>query len=75
MKRRLDQLLGGVLKATASLIAGLPSALELPPEVVTEAILETEKQIAEAARIAEEEREAVWRAQFVPAAYLLVERM
>ena len=30
--RRLDQLLGGYLKPTASLIAGLPAALELPPE-------------------------------------------
>jgi hypothetical protein len=68
--RRLDQLCAGELKATVSLIAGLPAALELPSEVIADAICQTEQQLAEAERIAEQE-EAAWRAKFQPSAYLL----
>ena len=46
--RRLDELCSGELKATRALIAGLPAALELPPEVIADAIRQTEQQIAEA---------------------------
>ena len=56
--RRLDELCAGELKSTASLIAGLPPALESPPEVVADVIRQTEQQIAEAERIAEQERDA-----------------
>ena len=69
--RRLDELCAGDLKSTASLIAGLPAALEVPPEAVTEAIRRTEQQIAEAKQLAEQEEEAAWRAKFQPCAYLL----
>ncbi len=70
--RRLDQLCAGELKATASLIAGLPAALKLPTEVIADAVRQTEQQVAEARRIAEqEEEEAAWRAKFQPCAYLL----
>jgi hypothetical protein len=69
--RRLDELCGGELKTTASLIAGLPAALELPPDVITDTIRKTVQQLDEAARIAEEEREAAWRKSFRPGAYLL----
>ncbi len=69
--RRLDELCAGELKSTASLIAGLPPALESPPEVVADVIRQTEQQIAEAERIAEQERDAAWRARFQPCAYLL----
>src|SRR5580704_11143259 len=69
--RRLDELCAGEMKATASLIAGLPAALELPPEVITDTIRQTVQQLDEAARIAEEEREAAWRKSFRPCAYLL----
>ena len=69
--RRLDQLCAGELKSTASLIAGLPAALELPPEVVADAIRQTERQIAEARQIAEQEEEAAWRAKFQPCAYFV----
>ena len=69
--RRLDQLCAGELKATVSLIAGLPAALELPLEVIAGAVRQTEQQIAEAERIAEQEEEAAWRARFQPSAYLL----
>ena len=69
--RRLDELCAGKLKSTASLIAGLPAALELPPEVVADAVRQTEQQVAEARRIAEQEEEAVWRAKFQPCAYFV----
>ncbi len=69
--RRLDELCAGELKSTASLIAGFPAALELPPEVIAYAVRQTEQQIAEARRIAEEEEEAAWRARFRPCAYLV----
>ena len=48
--RRLDELCAGELKATTSLIAGLPAALELPPSVVADAIRQTVQQVAEARR-------------------------
>src|SRR5271165_3273524 len=53
--RRLDVLCAGELKATTFLIAGLPAALELPTGVVADAIHQTEQQIAEMRRIAEQE--------------------
>jgi len=69
--RRLDQLCAGELKATASLIAGLPVALELPPEVIADAVRQTAQQVAGAERIAEQEAEAAWRASFEPCAYFV----
>jgi hypothetical protein len=69
--RRFDELCAGQLKATASLIAGLPAALELPTKVVDDAMRQTVQQLDEAARLAEEEREAAWRAEFRPCAYPL----
>jgi hypothetical protein len=69
--RRLDELCAGELKTTASLIVGLPAALELPPDVITDTIRQTMHQLDEAARIAEERREAAWRSTFRPCAYLL----
>jgi hypothetical protein len=67
--RRLDELCAGELKATTSLIAGLPAALELPPSVVADAIRQTVQQVAEARRIAEQQEEAAWRSRFQPCAY------
>jgi hypothetical protein len=69
--RRLDELYAGDMRTTASLIVGLPAALDLPPEIIDESIRETVQQIEEAARIAEEKRESAWRASFRPCAYLL----
>ncbi len=69
--RRLDELRAGELKSSASLIAGLPAALELPPEDVAEAIGQTQHQLAEARQIADAARDAAWRANFQPCAYLL----
>ena len=69
--RRLDELCVGEMKTTASLIAGLPAALELPIEVISDTIRQTGHQIEEAARIAEEKREAASRKSFRPCAYLL----
>ena len=69
--RRLDELCAGELKAAASLMPGLAAALELPPELVAEAIRQSERQIAEAERIAEQHEEAAWRAKFQPCVYLV----
>ena len=69
--RRLDQLCAGEFKSTASLIAGLPAALELPRELVADAVRQTEQQVAEARRITEQEEEAAWRAKFQPCAYFV----
>src|ERR1700694_42567 len=39
--RRLDELCAGEMKTTVSLIAGLPAALELPPDVITDTMRQT----------------------------------
>ena len=65
--RRLDELCGGELQKTEWLMKGLPSALELAPHRVADALRETEKQLAEIKRRADAER----RASFHPSAYLL----
>jgi hypothetical protein len=62
--RRLDQVYAGDLEKAASLLRGLPKALNLSPETVQRAIDETVQQIAA-------EAEARWRASFEPCAYLL----
>jgi hypothetical protein len=64
--RLLDELCSGNLTATTSLIAGLPVALELPPEVIAVAIRQTEQQIAKAEQI-----DPAWRANFRPCAFLV----
>ena len=69
--RRLDELCVGELKRTATLIAALPAALELPPEVVADAVRQTAQQVADARRIAEQEEESAWRAKFQPCAYFV----
>jgi hypothetical protein len=62
--RRLEQVLAGDFERADALLRGLPKALDLSPDVVQEAMDKTVRQIAS-------EREAVWRSQFQPAAYLL----
>ena len=69
--RRLDELCAGELKTTASLISSLPVALDLPSEVIAAAIHQTEQQIVEARRIADQQEEADWRAKFEPCAYFV----
>jgi hypothetical protein len=62
--RRLEQVLVGDLERADTLLRGLPKALNLPPDVIQEAIDETVRQIAA-------EQDALWRASFHPSAYLL----
>jgi hypothetical protein len=62
--RRLEQVLAGDLERADALLRGLPNALGLSPDVVQEAIDKTVQQIAA-------EQDALWRASFQPAAYLL----
>ena len=65
--RRLEQLYQGYFRGCTTLIRTLPAALDLPAEVVTEAVESTKRQIHEA-------KEAAWRAEFVPHAVVLTER-
>jgi hypothetical protein len=55
--RRVDELWAGNLKSTLSLIAGLPAALEVPHEVIADALRQTEQQLAELTGIADQEEE------------------
>jgi hypothetical protein len=64
-----------------SVLARLPAALELPSELVEQAVLDTRLAIAEENRVAGEEakaqqvaREAEWRRSFRPHAVILTER-
>jgi len=65
--RRLEQLYQGYFRGCTTLIRTLPAALDLPAEVVTEAVESTKRQIHEA-------KEAAWRAEFIPHAVILTER-
>ena len=62
--RRLDQVYAGDFDRAAAFLRGLPEALTLPPETIQEAIDATTRQIAAKA-------DALFRASFKPAAYLL----
>ena len=52
-------------------IDALPTALVVDKKVVDDAIVATAEIIAETNRLAEAEREAAWRASFIPHAYLV----
>jgi hypothetical protein len=65
--RRLEVLTNGDLESSRGLIARLPEALELPPEVIAEAVRETRRQIHES-------EEQVYRESFKPHAIILTER-
>ncbi len=65
--RRLEQLCRGDFTGCAGLIGSLPSALNVPVDVVTGAFEDTQRQIHEA-------KEAAWRAAFVPHAVIMTER-
>jgi hypothetical protein len=65
--RRLDSLSQGYFDGTEGLIRGLPAGLQVPTEVVQEAVEDTKRQIFEA-------REAAWRAAFRPHAVIMTER-
>ena len=80
---RVDALCRGHLtnRKSRAALARLPDTLELPAEVVAQAVIETEQVLAEHERHAEEERrrarekkEAEWRAAFTPHAILQTER-
>jgi hypothetical protein len=69
--RRLDELCFGELYTTRSLIKGLPTALEVAPEVVADAVQKTKQQVDDNNRKFEEEQDAKWRATFKACAWLL----
>jgi hypothetical protein len=65
--RRLEQLSTGDLKRSVGLVRTLPAALEVPANVVREAVEQTERYLHESA-------EAAWRATFKPHAIIIAER-
>lgn len=69
--RMLDELYAGDLQKATSLLAGLPVALELSPEIVRRALEDTIRQLEQRASHSAGEAEAAWRATFKPQAYLL----
>src|SRR3954470_25031495 len=80
---RVDALCWGHLtnRKSRAALARLPDALELSPEVVAQAVIETEQVLEDQERQAEEERrrarekeEAEWLAAFTPHAIVQTER-
>ena len=69
--RRLEGLLAGDLETSKSLIQGLPTALDLPANLINRTIEETRRQIEQALHRAAQEEEAAWRASFKPHAIIL----
>jgi len=65
--RRLEQLYSANFRSSRALIHALPSALDVPEDLVTKAVEDTERQIHES-------KEAAWRAAFVPHAVVLTEQ-
>jgi hypothetical protein len=65
--RRLEQLRVGDFKKSAGLIDKLPAALDVPVEVIKQAVEDSQRYIREA-------EEAAWRAAFRPHAIILTER-
>jgi hypothetical protein len=65
--RRLEDICRGCFAGTDILIRGLPVALEVPADVVQQAVEQTKRQIFEAS-------EAAWRAAFRPHAIIMTER-
>jgi hypothetical protein len=71
--RRIDTVCAGDLNSQTSknVVNALPDALGLEKAMVETAIHDTDEIIAEAERKAAAEREAAWRASFLPHGYLL----
>jgi hypothetical protein len=65
--RRLEDISRGYFAGTDTLIRGLPDALEVPAEVVKQAVEDTQRQLLEA-------QETAWREAFKPHAVILTER-
>jgi len=72
--RRLDDLCDGDLARTEAVIRALPTALQVPAEVIADAIEETRVQLEKAEKARAAEAEAAWRAAFKPHAVILTER-
>ena len=65
--RRLEQLRAGDFAGTSGPLRTLPAALQVPVDVVEEAVQATQRYLCEAA-------EAAWRAAFRPHAVIITER-
>src|SRR5665213_1379704 len=71
--RRIESVCRGDLGSPAAkmILGALPTALNIDKATVEIAIRETADIIADAGRRAAAEREAAWRASFIPHAYLI----
>ena len=65
--RRLEGVREGYFDGQEHLLRGLPDALGVPPQKVQEAVEDTQRYL-------HEEKEAAWRAAFVPHAIIITER-
>ena len=65
--RRLAGVRAGYFDGQDYLLRGLPDALAVPPEKVQQAVEDTQRYL-------HEEKEAAWRAAFVPHAIIITER-
>ena len=65
--RRLAGLRAGYFDGQDYILQGLPDALGVPPEKVQQAVEDTQRYL-------HEEKEAAWRAAFVPHAIIITER-
>ena len=72
--RRLNNLVAGDLETTRRLIEGLPTALNLPTDVVLGVIEQTRQQIASMKRRHAEQAAMEWRDNFQAHAIILTER-
>lgn len=72
--RRLDELCNGNAASAKSLVEGLPEALDLPPDLVAQALEKTASELKERERVSWERAELEWRANFRPHVCILTER-
>jgi hypothetical protein len=73
--RRLEGLFAGEIDSNNFLIQGLPAALNLPAEIIIQAVAETQGQLKQAEDCVAEEKEAQYRGAFKPHAIILTENI
>ena len=73
-QKRLRDLYCGSIDEAKQIIAGLPTALEVSEDVVSQAVEETRRTIDARAAAARAKEDAEWRENFVPHAIVLAEK-
>ena len=72
--RRLRDLYAGSFEGAGVIVGGLPTALELPETVVSQALEESRRIVDRAIEAARASEEIAWRTSFVPHAVIVAER-